>query len=62
VNEEVIDLFYKVIDATIIVVLHPREKVVDGSFRECSRFTRSDDAFERTVPKALESGSRRTRL
>ena len=26
------------------------------------RFARSDDAFERTVPKALESGSRPTRL
>jgi hypothetical protein len=31
-NEEVVDLFHKVIDAPIIVVPNPREKVVHGFF------------------------------
>ena len=29
-NKEVIDFFYEAIDATVIVVSNPREKVVDG--------------------------------
>jgi hypothetical protein len=33
VNEEVIDLFHEVIDATIIVVPNPRKQVVDGFFQ-----------------------------
>lgn len=28
-----VDLFHKVIDATIIVVPNPREKVIDGFFQ-----------------------------
>jgi hypothetical protein len=30
VNEKVVDLLHKVIDATIIVVSNPREQVVNG--------------------------------
>jgi hypothetical protein len=30
VNEEVVDLFHKAINATIIVVSNPREQVVNG--------------------------------
>jgi len=33
VNQEVIDFFHEAIDATIIVVSNPREKVVDGFFQ-----------------------------
>jgi hypothetical protein len=33
VNEEVVDLFHEIFDATIIVVPNPREKVVDGFFQ-----------------------------
>jgi len=33
VNEEVIDLLDEVIDATIVVVSNPREKVVNGFFQ-----------------------------
>jgi hypothetical protein len=33
VNEEVVDLFHKVIDATIIVVSNPREEIVHGFFQ-----------------------------
>jgi len=33
VNEEVIGLFHKVINVTIIVVSNPREQVVDGFFQ-----------------------------
>jgi predicted HAD superfamily phosphohydrolase YqeG len=32
VNKEVIDFFHEAIDATVIVVSNPREKVVDGFF------------------------------
>jgi hypothetical protein len=33
VNEEVVDLFHEVIDASVIVVPYPREKVIDGFFQ-----------------------------
>jgi hypothetical protein len=33
VNEEVVDPFDKVIDASVIVIPNPREKVVDGLFQ-----------------------------
>jgi len=33
VNEEVVDLLHEVIDATIVVVSNPREKVVNGFFQ-----------------------------
>jgi hypothetical protein len=33
VNEEVVDLFHEVIDATIVVVPNPREKIADGLFQ-----------------------------
>jgi hypothetical protein len=46
VNEEVVDLVYEVIDASVIVIPDPREKVVDCFFRECSRSARSDDVSE----------------
>ena len=32
-NEEVVDLFHEVIDATVIVVSNPREKVVHRLFQ-----------------------------
>jgi hypothetical protein len=33
VNEEVVDLGYKLVNALLIVVPNPREKVMDGFFQ-----------------------------
>jgi hypothetical protein len=30
-----VDLFHKIIDATIVVVTNPREKIIDGFFLLC---------------------------
>ena len=57
-NEKVVDLFDKVIEATIIVISNPGEKVVNGFLQGMFEFAQSDDAFERTVPMALDSESR----
>jgi hypothetical protein len=48
VDEEVVDLFYEIFGATIIVVPNPREKVVDGFFQEvfevCSKRSITGDS------------------
>lgn len=48
------DLFDEIISATSIAVSNPQKEVVDGFSDRCSRFTRSDGAFNRTVLKTLD--------
>jgi hypothetical protein len=58
VNEEAIDLFNEVIDATIIVVSNPREKVVNGFFQGMLKIRSKASLLRANRPQGARFGTK----